>query len=91
VGLGDDAVVVAASLTTLTTPEVGYEQQPNTNLPSDILPLWVGASIWAVQFTGIEIPVTGHSTGGTSTYSSGLVVFIDAYDGSLMMATDADG
>jgi hypothetical protein len=87
IGLPADAVV-AASLAALTTPEVGFEQQPDPNLPSDIDPLYVDASTWAVEFVAVEFPVLGPPGSGGGTYETSCVVFVDAYDGSLMISTD---
>jgi hypothetical protein len=86
---------VAASLVSLTTRDIGLELQKNTNLPSHILPDYLHAASWLVVFRAVRFPAGGPASaargslprGGMSP-PGGFVVFVDGYDGTLIVGTN---
>lgn len=85
---------VAASLVSLTTPDTGIELQHDSTLPSHILPDYVHAATWVVVFRSVRFPVGAavgagaHAVGGGMSPPGGFVVFVDGYDGTLIVGTN---
>lgn len=78
--------IVSASLASLTTPGIGPIGDDSTTVTS---PLFSNQLVWAIDFTGVEIPMRGPA-GSPTSYTADMIAFVDASTSDFLFATQYD-
>lgn len=90
IGIDPASPVVGATLTTVSTPDDGIDQQTDPSQAPQIIPDFSNASCWAIDFSSLQIPLANEDPNtGLNYYTTDFVVFVDAYSGVLFLGSDA--
>lgn len=71
----------------MTSDDIGEVDETTGKVPD---PKYADVSVWAIDYTGVMIPIRGGIGTKPGSYSADMIAFVDAQTGQFLFATQYD-